>query len=167
VAIGLAVVLVLLIGLLLLARHKSSSRSSSTTTTSPSSSTSTSTSTTAAPTTTTTAPSTTTTVAPTTTAAAAPTGNRPATASERQQILADVGDSHPGYQVTTLRIANSDNTWAALKYDGGPTQQPFEEVRHLSSGHWTAVATGTAQVACDPSIPPSVQRDFADILGSC
>ena len=92
---------------------------------------------------------------------------RPATSAEQKQILADVDDSHPGYQVTTLRIANSDNSWAALKYDGGPTQQAFEEVRHLSGGHWGAVSTGTAQVACDPSIPPQVQRDFADILGGC
>lgn len=173
VAIGLVVVLLLLVGLLLATRHKSKATATAATTT-------TELATTLAPTTTvapttTKAPTTTvapTTVAPTTTKGptttqAAPTGNRPPTAAEQKQILADVDDSHPGYQVTTLRIANSDNTWAALKYAGAPTQQPFSEVRHLSGGSWKVVSTGTAQVACDPSIPVQVQQDFANVLGSC
>lgn len=175
VAIGLVVVLLLLVGLLLATRHKSKSATTTTTTTTAS----TEVATTVAPTTTlapttTKAPTTTvvpTTVAPTTiaptTTQAAPTGNRPPTSAEQDKILADVGDSHPGYQVTTLRIANSDNTWAVLKYAGAPTQQPFSEVRHLSGGSWKVVSTGTAQVACDPSIPVRVQQDFANVLGSC
>lgn len=167
VALGLAVVLVILIALLLGFRHRSKATPlADTTTTSPASTTSTeATTTTTRSTTSTTVRPTTSTSPPTTVATAA--GNRPATAAEQRQILADVGDSHPGYQVSVLRIANSDNSWAALKYDGGPTQQPFQEVRHLSGGHWQAVATGTAQVDCDPSVPAQVQRDFANVLGSC
>ncbi|GAC1517860.1 MAG: hypothetical protein NVS1B12_06730 [Acidimicrobiales bacterium] len=166
VALGLAVVLVILIALLLAFRHKSKATPVAvTTTTSPASTTTEATTTTSTSTTSTTVRATTTTSPPTTVAVAA--GNRPATAAEQRQILADVGDSHPGYQVSVLRIANSDNSWAALKYDGGPTQQSFQEVRHLSGGHWQAVATGTAQVDCDPSVPPQVQKDFANVLGSC
>ena len=174
VALGLAVVLVILIALLLGFRHRSkATTTTTTTTTAPATTSSTALSTTTAQPTTTSSPSTTATTVRATTTTSPPTtvaqaaGNRPPTGAEQKQILADVGDSHPGYQVSALRIANSDNSWAALKYDGAPTQQPFQEVRHLNGGHWQAVATGTAQVDCDPSVPPQVQKDFANVLGSC
>jgi len=49
----------------------------------------------------------------------------------------------------------------------GHQDQPFFEVRHLSGGTWKVIDTGTAQVACDPQVPASVQADFADVLGGC
>jgi hypothetical protein len=66
------------------------------------------------------------------------------------------------------RIADSDSTWAALFYTPSPglaTGQPFEEVASETNGTWTSVSDGTSQVACNPSVPPNVQADFANLPG--
>ena len=98
--------------------------------------------------------------------AAAP-GNRPATPAEQAQITSDVGNSHPGYDISAIRIADSDHSWAALMYQpaSGQGGQSFEEVRHKSGGTWEHVVDGTTQVACNPSVPAQVQSDFGDLPG--
>jgi hypothetical protein len=82
--------------------------------------------------------------------------------------VAAAAQDHPGFRVTLIRIADSDNTWAALRYQPqDPQAQGFSEVRHDDGTRWTSVSYGTAQVDCGTDVPPNVQADFADVLGSC
>jgi len=123
--------------------------------------------------------STTTTTIPTTTTSSSTTsttsttlpagGTRPPTVAQQLAIDAAAQAQWPNYQVAEIDIADSDPTWAALLYqpDNPETGQAFREVRHLSGGTWVSVSFGTAQVACVPAVPASVQADFAAILGSC
>jgi hypothetical protein len=88
--------------------------------------------------------------------------------TETQQIsAAALADPPPKCQATDIFISNSDPTWAALKCTDPQTQQEFLEVRQLQNGTWVRISFGTAQVACGGSVPPSVQADFAAVLGSC
>lgn len=167
VVAGLVVVLLALLAVLLLTRKSGHSSSTAATTVPPSTSTSTSTSASTSTSTSTTASTTTTTATTTTTVPAG--GNRPPTPGERAALTSVAAQDYPAYQVSLIRIADSDNSWAALRYqpDDPQTAQGFSEVRHLVGGTWQSVSKGTAQVACTPEVPPNVQADFADILGAC
>jgi hypothetical protein len=93
-------------------------------------------------------------------------GNRAPTADESAAITADVDGSHSGYSITSIRIADSDSTWAALDYaPSAGSGQTFEEVRHLAGGTWGKITDGSAQVACSSQIPSNVQADFANLDG--
>ncbi len=94
-------------------------------------------------------------------------GHRAATPSERAAIESSAGGSHPGYTISQIWIADSDSSWAALRYvpQDPSQQQGFGEVRHNSGGTWQSVSEGSAQVACSPSIPGNVRADFADLPG--
>jgi len=82
--------------------------------------------------------------------------------------VAAAEQDHPGFRITLIRIADSDNSWAALRYQPqNPQDQGFSEVRHLEGTRWVGVSSGTAQVDCGPDVPPNVQADFADVLGAC
>jgi len=69
--------------------------------------------------------------------------------------------------VTDIFISKSDPTFAAVECNDPSTQQTFQEVRQLQNGTWTRVGYGTAQVACTPQVPATVQADFASVLGAC
>jgi hypothetical protein len=87
---------------------------------------------------------------------------------QTQQITAAaLADPPPACRPTDIVLSNSDPSWAALKCTDPQTQQSFLEVRQLQGSTWARISFGTAQVACGNGVPPSVQADFAPILGSC
>jgi hypothetical protein len=73
----------------------------------------------------------------------------------------------PKCQVTDIFISNSEPTFAAVECTDPATQQTFQEVRQQQNGTWVRISYGTAQVACTPQVPASVQADFATVLGAC
>jgi hypothetical protein len=62
-------------------------------------------------------------------------------------------------------IADSDNSWAAIRYVPEQGQQPEDEVRHEENGSWAPVSDGTSQVACSGGVPSNVQADFSNLSG--
>jgi hypothetical protein len=161
VIVALAVVIIVL---LLTRNSKSHNNATSPTSTTTSSTTTSSTSTTS------TVPATLPPL-PTSTSTSTPQpGNRAATPAEQQQILHDVSNP-PNSKVDLFRIANTDPTWALIHVT--PTaghEQEFQaayKILHLDGGTWTQVSSGTAQVSCNPNIPPNIVADFSNILGTC
>jgi hypothetical protein len=151
--------------------HSSSAAGPSTTAATSTSSTSTSTSSTSTSTTSTSTTSTSTTTSTTEPSVETlPAGsNRAPTADEQQAITAAAEADHPGYDISLIRIADSDATWAAVKMDpqSGNGEGPLDEIRHQQGGVWGSVSYGTAQVDCSSSVPINVEEDFADVLGAC
>ena len=88
---------------------------------------------------------------------------------QTQQITADAlrDPAPPKCAVTDIFISNSDPSFAAVQCTDPATNQTFQEVRQLQNGTWVRISYGTAQVACSPQVPASVQADFASVLGSC
>jgi cytoskeletal protein RodZ len=167
--IALAVVLLVLVGVLVANHNNGSSHPPASTTTTSSSTTSTSSSTSTSTSSTSSSTSTTSSTTSTTSTTVAAAGNRAPTPGEQAAIEAAAQAQYPQYQVILIRIADSDQTWAALQYQPvtAGAEQAFSEVRHLEGGQWVSVGSGTAQVDCTPGVPASVQADFASVLGSC
>jgi hypothetical protein len=97
-------------------------------------------------------------------------GNRDPSPAERQQIETD-DNPGPNATIDTIKIADSDATWALdhISPVAGHERdiEPAYHILHRASDQWTIVSQGSAQVACDPSVPSNVAADFSDILGSC
>lgn len=88
-------------------------------------------------------------------------------AAVKASPVAGLNEGTDQYDVTDVRVASSDRSWAGFSdvpKPGVTTYQGGYGVAHCQGGAWVVYDTGSAEVGCGggtiPPVPPAVRADL-------